>query len=157
MNHAKSILFLVLIMFLMSVFVPCYALGQDLPPPKCCDDAPPPPGPDSVVGSGTQGQVTMPDSVLLAMGISRSQFLDRLAATLFPDQQITLIFSITATINTSASEQSPQLVTITYQYMIPRSQMTPEQIDALDQVVITDGVTYIQITFTQTQSPTPLQ
>lgn len=154
MNHPKSILFLVLIMFLISVFVPCYALGQEICPPKCCD-SPQPPGPNPP-GTGIQGQVTMPDSVLLAMGISRSQFLDRLAAGLFPDQQITLIFSITATMNVPASDQSPQLGTITYQYMIPRSEMTPEQIDALDQFVITDGVTYIQITFTQTQPPTPL-
>ncbi len=103
----------------------------------------------------------MPDSVLLAMGLTRSQFLDRLTAGLFPDNAVSLIFSVTTTINVqadaSAPDKSPELVTVTYQYRIPRSQMKAEEIEVLDQFVVTDGVTYIQIKFTPAQSPAPLQ
>jgi hypothetical protein len=160
MKSHKSVFPLVYMVFLILVFVPCRVLAQETLPPPCCDKEPPP-GDKSAVGVETQNQVVMADSALLAMGISRSQFLDRLAAGLFPGQEITLIYSVTTTISVpadpSSTDKSPVLVQITYQYRIPRSQMKPEEIDALGQFVITDGVTYIQIKFTQTQPVIPPQ
>jgi hypothetical protein len=160
MKNPRTGLFLIIMASSIMILIPCQAMAQDTNPPPCCDKVPPP-GPNSAVGAGTQGQVTMPDSVLLAMGLTRSQFLDRLTAGLFSDKEISLIFSVTTTISVpadaSATNPSPELVTVTYQYRIPRSQMKAEVIDGLDQFVITDGVTYIQINFTPSQSPATLQ
>ncbi len=160
MKNPKLGLFLILMASSIMILIPCQAKAQTINPPPCCDKEPPP-GPNAAVGVETQGQVTMPDGVLLGMGLSRSQFLDRLTAGLFPDNEISLIFSVTTTISVpadaSATNQSPALVTVTYQYRIPRSQMNAEVIDALDQFVVTDGVTYIQIKFTPSQSPATLQ
>ena len=103
----------------------------------------------------------MPDSVLLVMGISRSQFVDRLAATLYPEKQISLVYSITSTITVppdpSAPVNSPVSVQVTYQYKTLRSQMKAAEIDALDELAITDGVTSIRIKFTQDPIIPPLQ
>jgi hypothetical protein len=160
MKSNKSVFPLVYMVFLILVFVPCRALAQEVPPPPCCDKEPPPGG-NSAVGGETQNQVVMADSALLALGISRSQFLDRLAAGLFPGQDITLTYTVTTTVSVpadpSSTDKSPVLVQITYQYRVQRSQMKPEEIDALDQFVITDGATYIQIKFTQTQLVIPPQ
>jgi hypothetical protein len=160
MKSPKSVFPLVYMVFLTLVFVPCRTLAQETCPPPCCDKEPPPGG-KSAVGGEAQNQVVMADSALLAMGISRSQFLDRLAAGLFPGQEITLIYTVTTTVSVpadpSSTDKSPVLVQITYQYRIPRSQIKPEEIDALGQFVITDGVTYFQIKFTQTQAALPPQ
>ena len=103
----------------------------------------------------------MPNSVLLAMGLTRSQFLDRLAAGLFPDKPVSLIFSVTTTISVpadaSTTDTSPVLVTVSTQYRISRARMKAEEIDALDQLVVTDGVTSIQFKFTPAQSPVALR
>jgi hypothetical protein len=153
MKISRVCLFLVFIASSIMILIPCQALAQDTNPPPCCDQ-------EFLPGSAAPGQVTMPDSVLLAMGLTRSQFLDRLTAGLFPDQPIDMIFSVTITISVpadaSATNQSPESVTVTSQYRIPRSQMEAIVIDALDQVVVTDGVTYIQIKFTSSQSPAAL-
>jgi hypothetical protein len=154
MKSPKSVFLSVYMVFLILVFVPCRVLAQDVPPPTCCEKEPLL-GDKSAAGGEAQNQVVMADSVLLATGISRSQFLDRLVAGLFPDQEVTLIYSVTTTVsvpaNTTSADKTPELVQITYQYRMPRSRMKSEEIDALDQFVITDGVTSIQIKFTQTQ------
>jgi hypothetical protein len=159
MKNPRVGLFLLLVAVSIAILIPCQAMAQDTNPPPCCDKEPPPG--DSAVGAETQGQVTMPDSVLLAMGLTRSQFLDRLAAALFPDKPISLIFSVTTTItvstDASATDTSPVMVTVSYQYRISRSQMKAEEIDVLNQFVVTDGVTSIQIKFTPDQSSVPLQ
>ncbi len=159
MKNPRAGLFLVLVASSIMILIPCQAMAQDTNPPPCCDKEPPPG--DSAVATETQGQITMPDSVLLAMGLTRSQFLDRLAAGLFPDNPISLIFSVTTTISVpadaSATELSPVLVTVNTQYRISRSQMKSEEIDALDQFVVTDGVTGIQIKFTRAQAPVALR
>ena len=159
MKNPRAGLFLVLVASSIMILIPCQATAQETNPPPCCDKEPPPG--DTAVVTETQGQITMPDSVLLAMGLTRSQFLDRLAAGLFPDKPVSLIFSVTTTIgvsaDASATELSPVLVTVNSQYRISRSQMKAEEIDALDQFVVTDGVTSIQIKFTPAPSSVVLR
>ena len=160
MKNPRAGLFLILMVSSIRILIPCQAIAQDTNPPPCCDKQPPP-GTESAVGAELQGQVTMSDSMLLVMGLTRSQFLDRLSAGLFPDKAISLIFSVTTTISmpadASAKNQTPELVTVTYQYRLSRSQMKAAQIDALDQFVITDGITYIRMTFSLSQSPVTFQ
>jgi hypothetical protein len=154
-------LFLLLVVSLtFVVLVPCHAMAQETNPPPCCDKASPP-NPNTAIGGGTQSQVIVPDSMLLTMGIRRSDFLDRLVAGLFPDEQIWLIYSVTTSVSVlsdaSVTGKSPELVTVTYQYRVPKSQMQSEEIDALDRFIITNGVTCIEINFVRAQFTTPLQ
>ncbi len=159
MKVSRPELFIVSMAFLAVIFIPCQMLAQGTNPLPCCDKVPPP-DPNSVASAGSSSQFTIADSMLSAMGISRSLFLDRLVAGLFLDQKISLIISVTSvvsgTTSSSTSASTAEVVTVTYQYLIPLSDMQPEQIDTLNQFVITNGVTSIQIKFTQTQSTLPL-
>jgi hypothetical protein len=95
----------------------------------------------------------MADSTLATMGMSRAQFVDRLIAVLMPGKQVSVVYSTTLSLNpaaaadVSADGASPEAVTVTQQYRIPRDMMRLEDIEALDQLSVTDGVVSIAIGF----------
>jgi hypothetical protein len=130
------------------VLVPSIMLAQDVEPPKCCNA---PTGTLSTA-SGTQGQIMMSDTALRSMGLSRSRFVDYLIAGLLPGRQVTIVFSVARPItrdywqleDIATGEQPAQLI---LQYRIPKERMRAEEIDALDQLAITDGEVHIQIYF----------
>jgi hypothetical protein len=136
-----------------------FAFSQDGDPPPCCDKAP-------VIGGTVdqdgivpiQSVVLMPDAALSSAGLTRTQFIDMIAAGLMPGKQVTLIFSVTDTIKSPeltatllAAGVPPEQVQVVRQYRVPRSQMKADDIDGIDQVIVTDGVTEIKVSFSAVQ------
>jgi hypothetical protein len=140
------------------VMLPCLAYGQTdtPPPPPCCNqnDPPPPPplGGNSLVlgGGGTDAmaQISISDATLASMGLSRSQVLELLAGTLFPDagQAVNLIIPVINPGTTlPVSAQDPSV--INYQFEI--AQVPEGLMNGLTWLYITDGHTYVLVVFTQ--------
>jgi hypothetical protein len=136
------------------VLFPCYMFAQggggSLPPP-CCDkqDPPPPEGGDALTtGMGATDvmpQVSISDAALRAMGITRSMFLDRLATALFSDPNQTVYLIIPVISQTTAADGST-IVQVQY-FQFEKSMVSPGVIDTLDLVLITDGLTCMEVIF----------
>ena len=148
MHHRTAFLILSI---LALVSLPGYLSAQDLPPPPCCnlEGAPPPDTP--LEGEMTAlSQYTVSDAALSAAGITRSQFLDALAATLFSgtDQGYSLLIPMYTQLTSSDGGTFPQLSLV----QIERSLVASEIIDTLNFILISDGKTPVVIIFEGTAS-----
>jgi len=145
--RVRTSLSLLCVVSFVVVMLPSYVLAQDIPPPHCCTV------PTGTAGSVVQSRIVMADSTLATMGMSRAQFVDRMIAVLMPGKQVSLVYSTRLSLNptavaaVSADGASPEAVTVTQQYRIPRDMMRLEDIEALDQLSVTDGTVSIAITF----------
>ena len=147
MKVRASLSLVCVVSFFLGLF-PCYVLGQDVAPPVCCNS------PMGMAGTSVlQSRIVMADSTLTSMGISRAQFVDRLISALMPGKQVSLVYSTTLSLNAgavaevSADGWSPEAVTVTQQYRVPRDMMRLVDIETLDQLAVTDGVVSIAISF----------
>jgi len=156
MTCRKASLILVLVAV---VFLPCYAFAQggDVPPPTCCNQDPPPPpeGGDSIgtkaIAKSTMPQISISDATLQAMGITRSQFLERLATGLFPDTDQTVDLVIPVYGRASASTVLADGTRVSY-FQIAKSLVAPEIIDTMDLLYITDGRIYMEVIFVRNKT-----
>jgi hypothetical protein len=164
---------LVITLFIITLFLPGYLLAQgQIPPP------PPPPNDEEegiVPGEGlpqvqpvpvqgsvdTGAQVNISLDVLAAMGMSRSQFVDRLAAGMFAGDEVDLLIP-TLSMETphpyngggmyraaGGDLHMERLVAVQVKrfYQIPRLLVGPEEIDDLEQIFITNGEVYLELNF----------
>jgi hypothetical protein len=101
-----------------------------------------------------QAEFTVDEGMLELQDITRSQFLDRLSQSLFPGEIINLVLiydNVSAPL--SFSQQNDQDVKIlimvkeTLYYITPRHAVTSEDLDALDQIGLTNGMIFVKITF----------
>ncbi len=154
-----------------SILLPCSALGQGSEPPICCisdgggkHSVAPPTAP--AIGA-SQNYVAISDGSLQAMGMSRSDFVDRLAGSLFFGRNVDLLVSVSLPIEARArtlrESGDPDVESATAEgillsveekrlYRIPRARLRAADIEALDRLSITDGQTYIEIEFTKAGS-----
>lgn len=141
------------IVLLTAELIPCKVLAQTSdppPPPPCCNnqDPPPPGGISVVVGGGADElmpQITISDTALGLLGQTRTQFLDNLAAALFtnPDQKLYLVIPVETQVTLPDGSVINQVV----YYQLEKSMVTPQVIDLLDVLYLTDGQTTIKVTF----------
>jgi hypothetical protein len=98
------------------------------------------------ITNDTVPQTTISDATLQAMGISRSQFLDRLATALFPDadQDVNLLIPVYSQAN--AATVSADGTRVSY-FQIAKRQVAPEIIDTVNLLYITDGKIYMEVIF----------
>lgn len=143
--------------FLVLIMVPCLAFGQIDPskPPPCCDQdnpQPPPPGGNSLMlGMAMQDAmpvITISDTDLAAMGLTRNQFLGSLAILLFPDagQNVDVVIPV---LNPDPDPSAPASVVY---YQSALGQVQPEMIDALNWLYLTDGNTSVAVIFVHDSS-----
>ena len=148
------------------VLLPCYAAAQGSDPPKCCFDASKPHSVSSP--ADTANQIVISDDSLLAMGMSRSNFVDRLAGSLFFGRNVGLIVSLTRSVDSSQSPilkgagdfsaegvaAAGDLLAVQEKrlYQIPRARLQAADIDALDHFYITDGQISIEVMFKRVES-----
>jgi hypothetical protein len=93
-------------------------------------------------------QMSISDATLASMGLSRSQFLELLAGTFFPDagRAVNLIIPvINPGTDLPVSAQDPSV--INYQFEI--GQVPEGMINGLTWLYITDGQTYVVVIFAQ--------
>jgi hypothetical protein len=115
----------------------------------------------------SQNRVVISDNSLRAMGMSRSDFVDRLAGSLFFGRNVDLVVSISQSVEARSrffhaagdpAEESvaAEGILLSVQenrlYQIPRARLRAADIEALDQLSITDGQTRIEIEFTRSAS-----
>jgi hypothetical protein len=150
------------------VLVPCAvrAQGGTPPPPPCCkSDSEPPPAPAIIAqlpGSGEAGalsQIIISDATLSAMGMTRAEFLDAVAAGLFAGNSVCLVIpftleiatpalsadttaAVTASADGSVSEAAPSLY-----LRIGKSLVAADTIDTLDLLYLTDGQVCVGVVF----------
>jgi len=147
------------------VLLPCYASAQGTDPPPCCfgNGA----GPRSFGGSQTTpdptNQIVISDDSLRVMGMSRSDFVDRLAGSLFFGRNVDLIVSMTRSVDSSRSPilrgtgdfseegaaAAGALLAVQENrlYRVSRARLRAADIDALDRFYITDGQIFIEVMF----------
>ena len=148
MRH-KTVMLILSILAL--AFLPSYLSAQETPPPPCCNKEDPPPPGTPLQGEATiLSQVIVSDLDLNKAGMTRSQFLDALAAVLFSDtdQTYSLLIPIYTQITAGDGTTSLQLSL----FEIKRSQIAIEVINTLDFVLITDGEMYVVVVFGGTAS-----
>jgi hypothetical protein len=147
MKHRTAIMILSVLALLS---LPGYLSAQETTPPPCCnkDDPPPsPPPPDlSTEGETTAlSQVIVSDAALSKAGMTRSQFLDALAAVLFSDtdQTYDVLIPVYTQVTAADGTTSVQIDLV----QMEKSKVTPEVLSALDFVLITNGETYVVVVF----------
>jgi hypothetical protein len=105
------------------------------------------------------------------MGLSRAEFVDRLAAGLFPQKEVSLVLSTTSNVDPDSlgflsassrerraqqqwlSTREPLLAAqVKRYYMVTRSRVTPADLEDQDQFYITDGDVYVEVFFKRSPS-----
>ena len=154
-----------MIVCVAAVIFPAVALAQGggEPPPPCCNLVVPPPAPPGATVSTDPVtgvlQVSISDATLQSLGMTRSEFLDRLGAGLFPDQQLNVLIPVilqTATMDplvdgstSLALVSDPDAVPtapVLY-FQIPRSGLDAAALDLLNLLYLTDGTTSLRVVF----------
>lgn len=151
--------------------------GYPPPPPCCTEDSIGPPAVDTPAFRGGQtdmstdssAYVSVSDNLLRIMGLTRSQFVDRLAMGFFPDSDTDILVPSTDLIDPGQAAMdrvtagmrgevgAPEAlvaVEIRRIYQIPRYRISSEAFETLDRFVVTDGVIRVAVEFRREASPT---
>jgi hypothetical protein len=142
------------------LLVPCFALAQGggLPPPGCCSLAYDRDAQPRDLASHSQFEIS--ESAIERMGLTRSQFIDRLSDAMFPGKQVAIVIPSSRVSGKSGRAQhgflEEDLVAVeeTRFYQIARSRMRSEDLNGLAQLYVTDGEIYLKINFIRGDSST---
>jgi hypothetical protein len=147
-NYRFQFLGMMLVAFLLTGIVN----AQSDPPPGCC-------GKEAVRISAVpapdlkSAQLVISADAPQSLGISRSEFVDRLSAAFFPGKLVDLVISATRVVmkpdieSSGAAEAGLLALQQKRFYQVPRSQVQAADLDGLSQVYITDGQLYVRVTF----------
>jgi hypothetical protein len=176
MKRATYLLFLLMLFVVGTDSAIAQGTGYP-PPPPCCTidsvgpravDTPMLQGTETAVSADSRVYVSIPDGVLRIMGMTRSQFVDRLAAGLFQDRSIDILVPSTDLIDPGQADPAraaagvrgefgtvDTLVAVELRriYKIPRFRVGPEVFEALDRFVLTDGEIRVTVQFRREASP----
>jgi hypothetical protein len=135
------------------LFVTNFAMAQGggLPPPGCCtldaDD-------EQSLEAASRSQFDISDGAIQRMGLTRSQFIDRLSDAMFPGKEVAIVIRSSRVSSKSLGREQrgileEDLVAVeeTRYYQIARSRMRSEDLSGLAQLYVTDGEIYVKINF----------
>ncbi len=160
----KSLLMVALSIVLISVALP----AQDNPPPKCCPRSPEPIPTlteEPAAPQPVQSELIVPRAMLQRQGITPTEFIDRVSEVMLPGRPVSIVMTSQNVINLADQDARPAVaaqddgliaVQETRLFQQPRHRLTPEQLDRLNLLWITDGRLYIKVTFVDTVSPLQL-
>jgi hypothetical protein len=148
--RCRQIVLLIFVIGLALTACDSFAQGGGTTPPTCCTKEDPPPSggnsaPLAITATDSMPVVTISDAALRDKGMTRSQFLDRVAEALLPDSLGNVLLVIPVLQAVTAADGS-----VTYQtsyYAIEKSQITAEVLAAVTALYMTDGQTVIGINF----------
>jgi hypothetical protein len=109
----------------------------------------------------TGAQFNISDDVVDAMGMTRSQFVDQLAAGIFPEEDVDLLIPTMSLVEPHRADSGMELdergreygrdrlvaVQVKRFYQIPRFRVASADIDLMDQIFITDGEIWVELNF----------
>jgi hypothetical protein len=158
----KSLLIRCTSVLLAVVLMSVVALGQSAGPPTCCSR-------ELLASASNQVQPAEFQRVQLivsadastALGMTRRQFVDRLAEALLPGKETYLVVPITRLLAPAelAAASSPDAVPATgtdsglmavqemRYYKVSKAQLRTEDLDRLTHLYLTDGQTYLRVSF----------
>ncbi len=154
----KLLVSLVIFGFLM-LLAPISLLAQNDPPP-CCPRGPGAAVQSQVVSLVARGQLFVTTDMLQSQGITKREFVERLSTSMFAGKTVDLLVSVKSTI----SQPKPgdligpsiwsSLVAVeeTRTYRVPLNSLDAEQLEALDQFGLTDGVAQLTVKFVKSDA-----
>lgn len=177
MIRARFLLLLPMLLAVGTGLAMAQGTGNPPPPPCCTEDSI---GPRIVVTPAFQGgqtgisldsgaYVSVSDNLLRIMGLTRSQFVDRLAMGFFPDRDTDILVPSTDLMDPGQADMDrstagirggisgPETlvaVEIRRIYQIPRYRISSEVFETLDRFVVTDGIVRVTVEFRREASPT---
>jgi hypothetical protein len=151
------------VLSLLFVTTNASAQGGSEPPPGCCKEAQVVFDNDLLRAPAAEGQVDVSAATLQLLRSTRSQFVDRLAEGLFPGRRVDLVLSSTRLV-LNPTDGSSNRVRATYSgdqglvavqekrfYRMSRERVRAEDLDAIEQLYLTDGEVYIKVSFVRGQ------
>jgi hypothetical protein len=139
-----------LIFGVLFLVLPCVsAMAQEIPPPPCCPHGDPI---DGLVGGGPSllTKLVISNQTLQATGLTRDQLLNAISATFFPDKKADLIIVSKQTVTKPVFVNSTWAVMATEEkiyYRTSRSAITTDYLNAVTEIGLTDGSSWIKISF----------
>ena len=139
---------------LASLLVPGFVMaqGNGLPPPGCCYMAHDLDGQSREPAS--RSRVDISESAIERMGLTHSQFIDRLSDAMFPGKQVAVVIpssrissKLVGRGKYGLQEQDLVAVQETWFYQIARYRMRSEDLEGAAELYLTDGETYLKISF----------
>jgi hypothetical protein len=147
----KKLVISLFALFVALTVLPSAVMAQTNPPPRCCPTNRAAPEPPGAADDTTMflGQVAVSDADLALQGFTRSQFIDRISETMFPGQTVDLVLS-SADWALEPVDGAGDSVAVEepYYFSVPRDAVASEDLDTVDQVILTDGSVYVAIIFT---------
>ena len=150
MISGKKVAPLFLALAIASTICNVYAQGTETPPPPpcCTKDGPQAGGGSSIpiiIIADSSTVVTVSDATLKEQGLTRAQFLDRIAGVMFAgsDTSMLLVIPVMEPVQAPDGRTSYQ---VTY-YSILKSEATAEMLSAASALYMTDGRTVIGVNF----------
>jgi len=138
----------------LTLLVPGFVMAQGggLPPPGCCNHVFARNAQSRELASLSQFEIS--ESAIERMGLTRSQFIDRLSDAMFPGKQVAIVIPSSRVSSKSLDRErhgilEEDLVAVeeTRFYQIARSRMRSEDLNGLAQLYVTDGEIYLKINF----------
>jgi hypothetical protein len=139
---------------LTSLLVPGFARaqGSGLPPPGCCYMASDLDGQSRE--SASRSRLDIAESAIERMGLTHSQFIDRLSDAMFPGKQVAVVIPSSRISSKwvgsgkyGLQEQDLVAVQETWFYRFDRNRMRSEDLEGAAELYLTDGETYLKISF----------
>jgi len=139
---------------LTSLLVPGFAMaqGSGLPPPGCCYMAHDLDG--QSWDSASRSRLDISEGVIERMGLTHSQFIDRLSDAMFPGKQVAVVIPSSRISSKlvdrgkyGLQEQDLVAVQETRFYQIARDRMRSEDLEGAAELYLTDGEIYLRISF----------
>ena len=161
------------------ILLPCPApaQGTQIPPPPCCNRDSVLPGvpsappslpvavqPETVAAAG----ITITDSMVRALGLSRIEMLDRLRGVLLSGNDVDVLFDRTLYVNSDEviaatgrgraagdnTAAAPVLnAEVKLHYRIPWPSLRPADAETLDHLFLSAGGVLIEVTFLKSTNP----
>jgi hypothetical protein len=127
----------------------CSAMAQTIPPPPCC---PRDPIGDSLVGGMPllQAKLVVSNQTLQASGLTRDQLLNSIAGTFFSGKTVDLVIISKQIVAKPVFINSAWTMIATEEiqyYRTARSSITTDYLNAVTEIGLTDGNTWVKICF----------
>jgi hypothetical protein len=136
------------VLAILALSLNVYAQGG---PPGCCDSTKPI-GSSGDIQTSTSNDLYVSRGLLRTLQLSRGDMLDRFSDMLFAGKNVELVISSTRFLTqpkevADSGEEDLLVVQEKRYYRVPRSRVTAEELETMDEVFLTDGTAFVKVMF----------